>query len=156
MPRDFFPFSHFLHSQYSISQCARSGTRIAGGTASFRIGQRSGSVCTALEEVVEGMQLGDTRRCRAPPQSSRGRALTGAPPNEILEYDVTLTGIVQHMRIITLDERDPHQDDPLLALVEFGKRQTSNLARKLGLVSSSSSEQGSASEGGRGSGGESK
>ena len=94
-------------------------------------------MCAALDEVAEGMRLGDTRRVRAPPNSARGRKLDGAPPNEILEYDVTLTGVVQHMRIMTLEERDPVAEDPLLALVEFGKRQTSSLAKKLGLVSGS-------------------
>ena len=51
----------------------------------------------------------------------RGRALALAPPNEILEYDVTLTGFVLHMKIVTLDDDDKARtsDDPLDQLIHF-------------------------------------
>ena len=112
------------------------GTRIAGGTASFRLGSRTGAICAAIDDVVPGMHLGDTRRCRAPPQSARGRALFGAPTSEILEYDVTLTGFVSQMRIVTLDdyERATGSDDPLEQLVDYGKRSASSFARLAGLA----------------------
>ena len=114
------------------------GSSLVDSTASWRLGTRSSAVCAALDEVVPGMRLGDTRRCRAPPQSARGRALAGAPQNEILEYDVTLTGYVSQMKIHTLEERGPHDDDPLMALVEFGKRQTASLAKTLTALTRSS------------------
>lgn len=101
------------------------GTKIASGTGtSFRLGNRSGNICAALDDVVPGMQLGDTRRCRVPPNSPRGRALSAAPQGEMLEYDVTLTGFVSQMKIVTLDDDDPSRlsDDPLQNLVDFGKR----------------------------------
>jgi len=109
------------------------GSRVAGGSASFRLGKRSGVVCHAIEEVVPGMGLGDTRRCRAPPASTRGHALASAPSSEILEYDVTLTGFVRHMKIVTLDEDDraSGSDDPLDALVSFGRRSFSAFARAM-------------------------
>lgn len=112
------------------------GSRVAGGTASFRLGAKTGSVCAALEDVVPGMQLGDTRRCRAPPASPRGRALALAPPNEILEYDVTLTGFVLHMKIVTLDDDDKARtsDDPLDQLIHFGRRSTTEALRIAGLA----------------------
>jgi hypothetical protein len=82
------------------------------------------------------MQLGDTRRCRAPPASPRGRALALAPPNEILEYDVTLTGFVLHMKIVTLDDDDKARtsDDPLDQLIHFGRRSTTEALRIAGLA----------------------
>ena len=126
------------------------GTRIAGGTASFRLGSRTGAICAALDDVVPGMHLGDMRRCRAPPQSARGRALFGAPTSEILEYDVTLTGFVSQMRIVTLDDYGAvGSDDPLEQLVDYGKRSASSLARLAGLAMARLSSKGS-------SGGDSK
>ena len=112
------------------------GTRIAGGTSSFRLG--AGAVCAAIDEVVPGMRLGDTRRVRAPPHSPRGRALASAPRNEMLEYDVVLTGIVNHMRIVTLED-ERASDDPLDQVVEFGRR---SLARLVGLATARPTERG--------------
>ena len=43
------------------------GTRLAGGTASFRLGKKSGAVCHALDEVVLGMRLGDMRTSSGAP-----------------------------------------------------------------------------------------
>ena len=120
------------------------GTQVAGGTASFRLGNGSSSVCAAIDETVPGMCLGDTRRCRAPPNSRRGSALSGAPAGEMLEYDVTLTGYVSHMKIITLDseERRREADDPLQQLVEWSKRSAASLARLIGRTSSSTDGRG--------------
>ena len=115
------------------------GTQVASSIASFRIGNQSAAVCAALDEVAAGMSLGDTRRVRAPPNSRRGHRLVTAPSGEFLEYDVTLTGYVDQMRIMTLDDVDQAigSDDPLDALVAIGKRSISNLAKSLGFAAAS-------------------
>ena len=94
------------------------GTLVASGTSSFKLG--GGIVCQALDEGVPGMCLGDRRRLRAPPALRRGPALSSAPSGVVVEYDVRLTGIVQHMRIVTLEE--PGSDDPLQMLWRFAER----------------------------------
>ena len=94
---------------------------------------------------VYHLRLGDTRRLRAPPQSRRGtRVSLIAPPNEMLEYDVTLTGVVAHMRIMTLDKRSDMSDDPLQMVVDFGKRIPGTIARLASLagIAPSSSSRG--------------
>ena len=65
----------------------------------------------------------------------------------MLEYDVTLTGVVAHMRIMTLDKRGESSDDPLQMVVDFGKRIPGTLARLaslagIGASSSSNGDQG--------------
>jgi hypothetical protein len=107
-----------------VAYCARldDGTEIARATTSFRLG--SGAVCEALDDGVAGMCVGDRRRLRAPPGLRRGKAID-APANEIIEYDVQLTGMVQHMRIVALEE--PGSDDPLQAMWDFSKKQLSKL-----------------------------
>ena len=44
-----------------------------------------------------------------------------APKHGILEYDVTLTGLVKNRQIHTLDDAQK-TDDPLLSLIELGKK----------------------------------
>ena len=86
---------------------------------SYKIG--NGSVCEALSEGVLGMRVGDRRRLRAPPSLRRSAEVaTASPADEIIEYEVQLTGAVHHMEIITLDE--PGSDDPLQELWDAGKR----------------------------------
>ena len=48
------------------------GSIVAKDRASFRVGNRSAGVCAVIDEGVMGMYLGDCRRMRASPQSSRG------------------------------------------------------------------------------------
>ncbi len=94
--------------------------------ASYRAGGGSHTVCACLDVGVVGMRLGDTRRLRVPPHGRRGHAVeaAGLPTDGFLEYDAKLTGVVQHMRIRTLEEeeRPTAMDDPLRALVDAGKR----------------------------------
>ena len=54
------------------------GAVAANGKLSFRLGSRNPAVCAAVEEAVLGMRLGDRRRLRAPPHSSRGSSLSAA------------------------------------------------------------------------------
>lgn len=87
--------------------------------ASYKLG--SGNVCEALTEGVMGMRVGDRRRLRAPPALRRSdEVAAAAPSDEIIEYEVQLTGAVHHMDIVTLDEGG--NDDPLQALWDAGKR----------------------------------
>lgn len=46
----------------------------------------------------------------------------------MIEYDVLLTGAVHHMQIITLE--DHSNDDPVQALIEFGKRTVDKMMGK--------------------------
>ena len=108
------------------------GRQIVKSTASFKIGAGSASVCAVLEEVAPGMRLGDTRRVRAPPSSRKGpRVLAAAPDGQIIEYDVTLTGVVSHMRIHTISDTSQRGDDPLTALMEAGKRLVGSLTSSI-------------------------
>ena len=91
--------------------------------ASFRVG--GGGVCAAIDDGVVGMRVGDRRRVRAPPNLPRGRALAEAPLGEMLEYDMTLTGAVHHMNMVTLDQFG--SDDPIEQLVDYTKRALSFL-----------------------------
>ena len=91
--------------------------------ASFRVG--GGGVCAAIDDGVVGMRVGDRRRVRAPPNLPRGRALAEAPLGEMLEYDMTLTGAVHHMNMVTLDQYG--SDDPIEQLVDYTKRALSFL-----------------------------
>ena len=98
--------------------------------------------------------MGDTRRVRAPPQSPRGtRVSLLAPPNEILEYDITLTGVVAHMKIMTLDKRSDPSDDPVQMIVDFGRSVPGRIARIASLVGIGNSATSSASGGGDKGGG---
>lgn len=120
------------------------GTVVATSTASFRVEPPSGRVlCAAIEEAVPGMRLGDTRRVRSPPSARRGRALWRAPHDEFIDYDVTLTGIVAQMNILTVDRKHlllqrPAEDLPLwrrlLDAVVGEDRGTSSLARLAALA----------------------
>jgi len=120
------------------------GTVVATSTASFRVEPPSGRVlCAAIEEAVPGMRLGDTRRVRSPPSARRGRALWRAPHDEFIDYDVTLTGIVAQMKILTVDRKHlllqrPAEDLPLwrrlLDAVVGEDRGTSSLARLAALA----------------------
>jgi hypothetical protein len=107
--------------RWAVSAEADGGIPIVPRTqSSFRAGHGSSSVCAALDLGVVGMRLGETRQFRAPPQARRGHLLEGAP-REILQYDATLTGVVQHMQIRTL-EQEQASDDPLQMAVDAGKR----------------------------------
>ena len=97
---------------------------VTGLVASFRVG--GGGVCAVIDEGVTGMRVGDRRKLRAPPNLPRGRALDAAPLGEVIEYDVTLTGAVHHMNMVTLDQK-PGSDDPIEALVETARRALSFL-----------------------------
>jgi FKBP-type peptidyl-prolyl cis-trans isomerase (trigger factor) len=112
--------------------------------SSFRLGSTSGTVCAALEEAALGMRLGETRRLRAAPRSHRGtRVARSAPTGEMLEYDVTLTGVVNNMQIRTLDDMKM-TDDPLQALVDLAQRVPARLralASRAGLVGAASLSQ---------------
>mmetsp|Transcript_27262 Transcript_27262/g.59868 ORF Transcript_27262/g.59868 Transcript_27262/m.59868 type:complete len:243 (+) Transcript_27262:177-905(+) len=101
------------------------------GNLSFRIG--NGVVCQAIEESAVGMCVGDRRLIRAPPFSRRGKYLASVPDDQLIEYEVMLTGAVHHMNIVTYVERG--QDDPLDMLWNFTKRSfaaiSGNLQKKL-------------------------
>lgn len=106
--------------------------------------------------MIPQRRLGDTRRLRAPPQSRRGaRVALLAPANEMLEYDVTLTGVVAHMRIMTLDNRGDPSDDPLQAVVDFARRLPGTLTRLASVVGLASvrSKGGERKDAGKGGGG---
>jgi len=103
------------------------GSELAKGILSFRIGSRSGGVCAALEEVCDGMRLGDTRRVRASPQSRRGKALASAPAGEMLEYDVTVTGAVAQRTIMTIEDEASEGANPLSFMADLGKRTVMSL-----------------------------
>jgi len=94
------------------------GTECAREEKSFRLGRSA--VCEALDEGVVGMCVGDVRRLRASGYARRGRALADAPPGEMLEYEVRLTGAVFHMTIVTIPK--PGSDDPLLMMWDFLRR----------------------------------
>ena len=88
---------------------------------------------------------------RAPPQSRRGaRVALLAPANEMLEYDVTLTGVVAHMRIMTLDNKGDPSDDPLQALVDFARRLPRTLTRLASVVGLASARKDAGKGGGGG------
>jgi hypothetical protein len=86
------------------------GSECARAEASFRLGQ--GTVCEALDQGVIGMCVGDMRRLRASGFLRRGPALAAAPADEVIEYQVQLTGAVHHMQIVTFPPK-PGSDDPL-------------------------------------------
>ena len=91
-------------------------------TASFRVG--GGGVCAAIDDGVVGMRLATAASARAP-NLPRGRALAEALLGEMLEYDMTLTGAVHHMNMVTLDQYG--SDDPIEQLVDYTKRALSFL-----------------------------
>ena len=105
------------------------GVEAARGRLSFRVGSRSDGVCAAIDEGVAGMRLGDQRRIRASPQSVRGTSLAHAPAGEMLEYDVTLTGLVAHRQIYVLDEASSSFSNPFELLADLGKRSLMSLLR---------------------------
>lgn len=112
------------------------GTQVAKATASFRVGTGASGVCAALDEVTDGMQLGDCRRLRAPPQSRRGPLLErAAPADAMIEYDVTLTGVLSNRRIYTVEGPAGSGGDALQRLVGSASASLARFASLLGLTS---------------------
>ena len=72
----------------------------------------------------------------------------------MLEYDITLTGVVAHMKIMTLGRRNDPSDDPVQMMVDFGRALPGRIARLASLVGIGKSSSTSASGGGeKGDGG---
>ena len=63
-----------------------------------------------------------------------------ASADEILEYDITLTGYVDQMKIVTLEEAKQSQlsDDPLQSLVDLGRRSASSIVAMFAIGKGSS------------------
>ena len=59
---------------------------------------------------------------------------------KILEYDITLTGYVDQMKIVTLEEAKQSQlsDDPLQSLVDLGRRSASSIVAMFAIGKGSS------------------
>ena len=50
------------------------------------------------------------------------RSLAKVPSGEMVEYDVTLSGLVSNRRIVTLDDLVHEEANPLNFLLDLGKR----------------------------------
>jgi FKBP-type peptidyl-prolyl cis-trans isomerase len=68
------------------------GDEVNTGTVWFRIGART--VIAGLERGVIGMRVGGRRRLRISPHLAyRDQAVTGIPPNAVLDFDVKLLAL---------------------------------------------------------------
>ena len=103
------------------------GSELSKGTLSFRLGNNSDGVCAAVDEACTGMRLGDSRRVRAAPGSRRSKALALAPTGEMLEYDLTLTGVVAQRTIMTIEDQASEGINPFNLLADLGKRSVAAL-----------------------------
>ena len=103
------------------------GSELSKGTLSFRLGNNSDGVCAAVDEACTGMRLGDSRRVRAAPGSRRSKALALAPTREMLEYDLTLTGVVAQRTIMTIEDQASEGINPFNLLADLGKRSVAAL-----------------------------